>query len=80
MIRYYAIDDDKKKNTPCFLLEGTSAAMIDFVNLYSELLKCKFHTEYTITTLDMKIAFKGFPCFLHSISFNTIAEYTQYSN
>lgn len=54
LMRYYATDDDKKKNTPCFLLHGTSAAMIDFVNLYLELLKCKLHTEYTVTVLDSK--------------------------
>lgn len=54
LIRYYTIDNDKKKNTPCFQLHGTSTAMIDFVNLYIELLKRKFHTEYTVTTLDSK--------------------------
>lgn len=54
LIRYYAVDKDKKKNTPCFQLHGTSTAMIDFVNLYLELLNRKFHTEYTVTTLDSK--------------------------
>lgn len=54
LIRYYMTDKDKNKNTPCFQLCGTSAAMIDFVNLYIELLKRKFHTEYTVTTLDSK--------------------------
>ncbi len=54
LIRYYLDDDNKKRNTPCFRLHGTSNAMIDFVALYLELLKRKFHTEYTITTLDSK--------------------------
>lgn len=51
LIRYY-FDDGKKKDTPCFRLHGTSTAMIDFVALYLQLLKRKFHTEYTVTTLD----------------------------
>lgn len=54
LIRYYMPNHDKNKKTPCFQLHGTSAAMIDFVNLYIELLKRKFHTEYTVTTLDSK--------------------------
>ena len=53
LIRFY-LADDKKKDTPCFLLYGTSTAMIDFVNLYLELLQRRFHTEYTVTTLDSK--------------------------
>ena len=31
-----------------------SVAMMEFVNLYLKLLKCKFHTEYSITKLDSK--------------------------
>ena len=54
LIRYYVKENDKKGNTPCFLFHGTSTAMINFINLYLELLKCKFHTEYTVTTLDSK--------------------------
>ena len=53
LIRFY-LSDDKKKDTPCFLLHGTSTAMIDFVNLYLELLQRRFHTEYTVTVIDSK--------------------------
>lgn len=54
LIRYYISTDDKKKDYSCFQLHGTSDAMIDFVDLYLELLKRRFHTEYTVTTLDSK--------------------------
>lgn len=53
LVRFY-LSDDKKKDSPCFLLHGTSTAMIEFVNLYLELQRRKFHTEYTVTTLDRK--------------------------
>lgn len=53
LIRFY-LPDDKKNDTPCFLLYGTSTAMIDFVKLYLELLQRRFHTEYTVTALDSK--------------------------
>lgn len=53
LVRFY-LSDDKKKDSPCFLLHGTSTAMIEFVNLYLELLRRRFHTEYTVTTLDSK--------------------------
>lgn len=54
MIRYYYKNNDNLQNTPCFLLHGTSTAMAEFINLYLQLLRLKFHTEYTITTLDSK--------------------------
>ena len=54
LIRYYMMNNDKKSTTPCFLLQGTSTAMIDFVNLYLELLKRRFNTEYAVTTLDSR--------------------------
>lgn len=54
LISYYLEDRDKQKNIPCFQLHGTSKAMSEFVELYLQLIKCKFHTEYTITTLDSK--------------------------
>lgn len=54
LIRLYAVDNEKKKDEPCFLYAETSVAMMEFVNLYLKLLKCKFHTEYSITKLDSK--------------------------
>lgn len=54
LIRYYHKNNDILKKTPCFQLHGTSTAMVEFVSLYLQLLKLKFHTEYTITTLDSK--------------------------
>lgn len=52
LINKYAVKD--QKNTPCFLFHGTSTAMADFVCLYIDLLKRRFHTKYTVTTLDNK--------------------------
>lgn len=54
LIRYYYIDNDTKKNSLCFLIHGTSKAIIEFIDLYSLLLKLNYHTEYTMTTLDTK--------------------------
>ena len=56
LVRYYYKKDDNLKNTPCFQLHGTSTAMVEFINLYLQLIRLKFHTEYTITTLDSKEA------------------------
>lgn len=46
------MDNNKPKNTICFRLHGSSKAMFYFVVLYLELLKCRFHTEYSVTNLD----------------------------
>lgn len=46
--------NDKTKNIPCFRYATTSNAMFEFVELYLCLLKHKFHTEYSVTTLDTK--------------------------
>ncbi len=54
LVQFYYKKDDYQKNTPCFLLHGTSTAMIEFIKLYLQLIKLKFHTEYTLTTLDSK--------------------------
>lgn len=50
LIRCYLPKSDN--SAPCFLYFDSSNAMIEFVQLYLELLKCKFHTKYCITTLD----------------------------
>lgn len=54
LMQYYSDNNVKLKNTPCFQLSGTSTAMVEFINLYLQLLKFKFHTEYSITILDSK--------------------------
>ena len=43
----------KSDNDPrCFIMFDSSDSMIEFVQLYLALSKCKFHTKYSITTLD----------------------------
>lgn len=39
-------------DSPCFQFSGTSNAMIEFINIYFQLVKLKYHTEYSITSLD----------------------------
>ena len=52
LIRWYAKNEKSKNDRPCFLFEDTSKTMFHFITLYLELLKRKFHTEYTVTILD----------------------------
>lgn len=47
MIQYY-----RKNKQECFLLQGTSKAILEFIKLYRQLKKLNFNTEYTITTLE----------------------------
>ena len=53
LVRFYLKDNgNSQENTPCFIMHGTSTAMAEFVQFYLQLIKLKYHTEYSITEMD----------------------------
>lgn len=53
MMKQYSEKSNEKEN-PCFLFGNSSAALNEFLILYLQLSKLKFHTEYSVTSLDSR--------------------------